>query len=220
MAMFPASLLFDPSIFFSPFFQFNYYCYLQRQPWHTFDDNFMMYSFKVKRCLDRRAHNWGYCPYVHQGERIQRRDPCKFQYKRQMCHESQDITMCRLGNRCKYSHGLYEYWLHPTRYRTRMCNMGLACRRRVCFFAHSLQQLRSVDLLPDYGAYGDGQFFPLLRDPPCHTLGGCEAGETSGTSYSYQRMLDDRSNIGEAAMNWHMDMIIMKLLEELDEELV
>jgi hypothetical protein len=28
------------------------------------------------------------------------------------------------------------------RYRTQLCNDGLGCRRRVCFFAHTLQELR------------------------------------------------------------------------------
>ena len=30
----------------------------------------------------------------------------------------------------------------PCRYRTQLCNDGMECRRRVCFFAHSLVELR------------------------------------------------------------------------------
>ncbi|KAB5573370.1 hypothetical protein DKX38_000564 [Salix brachista] len=38
----------------------------------------------------------------------------------------------------------FEYWLHPSRYRTRACNAaGLFCQRQVCFFAHTPEQLRS-----------------------------------------------------------------------------
>jgi hypothetical protein len=32
--------------------------------------------------------------------------------------------------------------LHPTRYRTQLCNDGSNCRRKICFFAHSLDELR------------------------------------------------------------------------------
>jgi hypothetical protein len=37
---------------------------------------------------------------------------------------------------------VFEYWLHPTRYRTQLCNDGSNCRRKICFFAHSLDELR------------------------------------------------------------------------------
>lgn len=217
--LFPSLFLFDSSIVF-PLLNFNYYCFLQQQPWYMKNDEFMINIFKVKKCLNTRVHNWAFCPYTHPGERIQRRDPNKYRYKRQMCHESEDITKCRRGDKCKYSHGLYEYWLHPTRYRTRLCNMGFACRRRVCFFAHSILQLRLVVLNPGYGACGDGQYFPFLRDyPPYHTLVGREASETSGTSF--QRRLNDGALAGideVAMMNWHMVDMVMKLLVELDGE--
>uniref|UniRef100_A0A0D3G9Z8 C3H1-type domain-containing protein n=1 Tax=Oryza barthii TaxID=65489 RepID=A0A0D3G9Z8_9ORYZ len=40
---------------------------------------------------------------------------------------------------------MYEFklWLHPSRYRTRPCRAGVACRRRVCFFAHTAGELRA-----------------------------------------------------------------------------
>eukprot|EP00775_Hariotina_reticulata_P007367 gene7367-biopygen9155 len=37
---------------------------------------------------------------------------------------------------------IFEYWLHPQRYRTLLCKDGSRCHRRVCFFAHSLAELR------------------------------------------------------------------------------
>lgn len=46
------------------------------------------------------------------------------------------------GDQCPYAHNVFEYWLHPTRYRTQLCNDGVGCSRRVCFFAHTLQELR------------------------------------------------------------------------------
>lgn len=39
---------------------------------------------------------------------------------------------------------VFEYWLHPQRYRTQMCRDGASCTRKVCFFAHSDLELRHV----------------------------------------------------------------------------
>jgi hypothetical protein len=36
----------------------------------------------------------------------------------------------------------FELWCHPKLYRTQMCRDGAACSRVVCFFAHTVQQLR------------------------------------------------------------------------------
>lgn len=49
---------------------------------------------------------------------------------------------CAFGDHCPYAHNVFEYWLHPTRYRTQLCNDGSNCRRKICFFAHSLDELR------------------------------------------------------------------------------
>ncbi|XP_042411867.1 zinc finger CCCH domain-containing protein 2-like isoform X2 [Zingiber officinale] len=49
---------------------------------------------------------------------------------------------CKRGDACEYAHGVFECWLHPARYRTQPCKDGTACRRRVCFFAHTPDQLR------------------------------------------------------------------------------
>ena len=49
---------------------------------------------------------------------------------------------CAFGDHCPYAHNVFEYWLHPTRYRTQLCNDGLNCSRKICFFAHSLDELR------------------------------------------------------------------------------
>ena len=48
------------------------------------------------------------------------------------------------GDSCTLSHGVFESWLHPSRYRTKFCNDGVNCTRRVCFFAHTSDQLREV----------------------------------------------------------------------------
>lgn len=45
---------------------------------------------------------------------------------------------------CEYAHGVFECWLHPAQYRTRLCKDGTSCSRRVCFFAHTNEELRPL----------------------------------------------------------------------------
>lgn len=45
---------------------------------------------------------------------------------------------------CEYAHGVFECWLHPAQYRTRLCKDGTNCTRRVCFFAHTPEELRPL----------------------------------------------------------------------------
>lgn len=54
------------------------------------------------------------------------------------------IDNCIKGDSCHLAHGVFECWLHPSRYRTQLCNDGISCRRRVCFFAHTVDQLRNA----------------------------------------------------------------------------
>lgn len=49
---------------------------------------------------------------------------------------------CPFGTACKYAHGHFELWLHPGRFRTKLCSLGANCKRPVCFFAHSEHELR------------------------------------------------------------------------------
>lgn len=49
---------------------------------------------------------------------------------------------CRSGDACLFAHGVFEGWLHPARYHTQLCKFGALCQRRVCFFAHSEEELR------------------------------------------------------------------------------
>jgi hypothetical protein len=52
------------------------------------------------------------------------------------------LQKCPFGTACKYAHGHFELWLHPGRFRTKLCSLGGNCRRPVCFFAHSEAELR------------------------------------------------------------------------------
>ncbi|XP_071730350.1 zinc finger CCCH domain-containing protein 20-like [Rutidosis leptorrhynchoides] len=105
------------------------------------NDHFRMYDFKVKRCARGRSHDWTECPYAHPGEKARRRDPRKFHYSGNPCPDFRKGT-CHRGDTCEYAHGVFECWLHPSRYRTQPCKDGVNCRRRICFFAHTPDQLR------------------------------------------------------------------------------
>ncbi|XAR66077.1 hypothetical protein NMG60_11012144, partial [Bertholletia excelsa] len=105
-------------------------------------DEFRMYGFKIKRCPRLRSHDWTQCPFAHRGEKARRRDPRRYNYAAVACPDYRNGGECRRGDTCQYAHGVFEYWLHPSKYRTRPCNSGEMCRRRVCFFAHSWEELR------------------------------------------------------------------------------
>ncbi|KAJ4868963.1 Zinc finger CCCH domain-containing protein 49 [Raphanus sativus] len=106
-------------------------------------DHFRMYDFKVRRCARGRSHDWTECPYAHPGEKARRRDPTKYSYSGTACPDFRKGG-CIRGDSCEFAHGVFECWLHPARYRTQPCKDGGNCRRRVCFFAHSPDQLRSL----------------------------------------------------------------------------
>ncbi|XP_052181214.1 zinc finger CCCH domain-containing protein 54-like [Diospyros lotus] len=105
-------------------------------------DEFRMYGFKIKRCPRIRSHDWTQCPYAHRGEKARRRDPRRYNYAAIACPEFREDGECTRGVTCQFAHGVFEYWLHPEKYRTRPCNAGQFCTRKVCFFAHSLAELR------------------------------------------------------------------------------
>ncbi|KAJ7554145.1 hypothetical protein O6H91_06G127800 [Diphasiastrum complanatum] len=126
-------------------------------------DEFRMFEFKVKRCTRGRSHDWTECPFAHPGEKARRRDPRRFHYSGAACSEFRKGS-CKKGDACEFAHGVFECWLHPTRYRTQACKDGINCLRRVCFFAHTSQQLR---LLPAASAAlkspGSSRSYPITE---------------------------------------------------------
>ncbi|KAJ1261419.1 hypothetical protein BS78_09G028300 [Paspalum vaginatum] len=108
-------------------------------------DEFRMYSFKVKPCSRAYSHDWTECPFVHPGENARRRDPRRYSYSCVPCPEFRKGGACRKGDGCEYAHGVFECWLHPAQYRTRLCKDEVGCARRICFFAHKPEELRAVN---------------------------------------------------------------------------
>uniref|UniRef100_A0A5B6ZVZ7 Putative zinc finger CCCH domain-containing protein 30 n=1 Tax=Davidia involucrata TaxID=16924 RepID=A0A5B6ZVZ7_DAVIN len=106
-------------------------------------DEFRMFSFKIRHCSRAYSHDWTECPFVHPGENARRRDPRKFHYSCVPCPDFRK-GQCRRGDLCEYAHGVFECWLHPAQYRTRLCKDGTSCFRRVCFFAHTSEELRPL----------------------------------------------------------------------------
>ncbi|PKA59944.1 Zinc finger CCCH domain-containing protein 24 [Apostasia shenzhenica] len=106
-------------------------------------DEFRMFSFKVRPCSRAYSHDWTECPFVHPGENARRRDPRKYHYSCVPCPDFRKGA-CRRGDMCEYAHGVFECWLHPAQYRTRLCKDGTSCSRRVCFFAHTNDELRPL----------------------------------------------------------------------------
>ncbi|KAG6515102.1 zinc finger CCCH domain-containing protein 24-like [Zingiber officinale] len=106
-------------------------------------DDFRMFSFKIRPCSRAYSHDWTECPFVHPGENARRRDPRKYHYSCVPCPEFRKGA-CRRGDMCDYAHGVFECWLHPAQYRTRPCKDGTSCARRVCFFAHTNEELRPL----------------------------------------------------------------------------
>lgn len=117
-------------------------------------DEFRMYTFKIKPCSRAYSHDWTECPFVHPGENARRRDPRKYHYSCVPCPEFRKGS-CGQGDACEYAHGIFECWLHPAQYRTRLCKDETGCNRKVCFFAHKPEELR-----PLYASTGSAMLSP------------------------------------------------------------
>ncbi|XP_020113248.1 zinc finger CCCH domain-containing protein 54-like [Ananas comosus] len=115
---------------------------MRERPKKEQSDEFLMYTYKVKSCSKKKSHDWTACPYAHRGEKARRRDPRKFPYSAAVCPEYRQRGDCCRGQACEFAHGVFEFWLHPARFRTKMCDAGPACSRKICFFAHAPEQLR------------------------------------------------------------------------------
>lgn len=143
-------------------------------------DEFRMYTFKVKPCSRAYSHDWTECPFVHPGENARRRDPRKYHYSCVPCPEFRKGA-CPKGDVCEYAHGIFECWLHPAQYRTRLCKDETNCARRVCFFAHKPEELRPLypstgSAVPSPRSYSASapsfdMFMPSSSTPPMTPTG-------------------------------------------------
>ncbi|GFR39838.1 hypothetical protein Agub_g333 [Astrephomene gubernaculifera] len=112
-------------------------------------DSFWTDEFKVVPCAKTYSHKWTLCPCAHIGETARRRCPRTVNYKAVLCPLVKAKKTCPLGDSCSYAHNVFEHWLHPSRYKTRLCSFGRNCNRSICFFAHSADELRCVPCTDD-----------------------------------------------------------------------
>ena len=86
-------------------------------------------------------------PWIHTlkimipGEKARRRDLKNYHYSGTASPDFRKGNY-KKGDNCEFAHGVFECWLHPSRYRTQPYKDGPNYRRRVCFFAHTPDQLR------------------------------------------------------------------------------
>ncbi|XVF66794.1 hypothetical protein PTKIN_Ptkin10aG0066600 [Pterospermum kingtungense] len=145
-------------------------------------DHFRMYEFKVRKCTRSRSHDWTDCPFAHPGEKARRRDPRRFRYSSTVCSDFRRGGGCPRGDNCDFAHGVFECWLHPTRYRTEACKDGKNCKRKVCFFAHSSRELRLLpEASPNYkNSAASCSSSPMNRNNHCCLF--CHSVTSSPTS--------------------------------------
>ncbi|PWA94608.1 zinc finger (CCCH-type) family protein [Artemisia annua] len=147
-------------------------------------DEFRMYTFKVKPCSRAYTHDWTECPFVHPGENARRRDLKKFNYSCVPCPEFRKGS-CAKGDLCEYAHGVFESWLHPAQYKTRLCKDEIGCARKVCFFAHTRDEMRPV-----YASTGSALPSPKSTSVPVTSV---EMGSMSPLSLVAQAVMNSRS---------------------------
>lgn len=76
------------------------------------------------------THQHHYCLHCYAGEKAVRRDPRLHKYTGTSCPDYRKGS-CKRGSGCPYAHGVFEVWLHPSRYRTQMCKDAALCTRQV-----------------------------------------------------------------------------------------
>uniref|UniRef100_A0A383VUY1 C3H1-type domain-containing protein n=1 Tax=Tetradesmus obliquus TaxID=3088 RepID=A0A383VUY1_TETOB len=105
-------------------------------------DSYRMCLFKVLPCPRSGQHDWSCCPYAHHGERARRRCLLLSNYATKVCPDMMKGGECPRGEACTMTHSMFEYWMHPLRYKTKMCCKGASCLKRFCFFAHTPEEVR------------------------------------------------------------------------------
>ncbi|KAF8058890.1 zinc finger CCCH domain-containing protein 56 [Scenedesmus sp. PABB004] len=111
------------------------------------ENDFFIYVFKVQPCPKRGAHDWSSCPYAHPKEKARRRDPRVYKYASTPCPESLKGVSCGRGVDCHYAHSVYEYWLHPSRFRTQ-ARAARPPRRAVAGAARAARPRRRAHAAP------------------------------------------------------------------------
>ncbi|WIA18550.1 hypothetical protein OEZ85_009993 [Tetradesmus obliquus] len=95
--------------------------------WHDIKSlHFKLFYYKVLPCTKAWSHDWQHCPYTHPNDKARRRSPLHHSYSADMCPAMLQNGTCPKGVNCNLAHNLFEYHLHPDRYKTKMCPAGYA----------------------------------------------------------------------------------------------
>ncbi|KAJ4724275.1 Zinc finger CCCH domain-containing protein [Melia azedarach] len=163
-------------------------------------DEFRMFSFKIRPCSRAYSHDWTECPFAHPGENAKRRDPRKFHYSCVPCPDHRRGA-CSRGDMCEYAHGIFESWLHPAQYKTKLCKDGTSCTRRVCFFAHTSDELR-----PLYASTGSGVPSPRLA-AAMNLMPGSPSSVSAMPPFPYTPPMSPSNDILHSSMAWPQQSI-------------
>ncbi|GAX75663.1 hypothetical protein CEUSTIGMA_g3107.t1 [Chlamydomonas eustigma] len=112
------------------------------------------------------------------------------------CPEMKKNSFCPRGDACTFAHNVFEYWLHPSRYRTQLCNDGVNCpRKRGCFFAHSLEELRqsSVKVMSPEVTYVIPNFHDSASDGAMDPFFSIRQEDMTQQVYRQQALLNNNS---------------------------
>ncbi|KAK2080205.1 hypothetical protein QBZ16_000058 [Prototheca wickerhamii] len=158
---------------------------------------------KVLPCSKRYVHDWTTCPFAHPQEKARRRDPRIYNYTGIACpnmKKARPDGTCPLREHCPYAHNVFEYWLHPTRYRTQLCNDGPNCRRKICFFAHSLEELRVPTAKPFVSpeSLAAASAAVAAEDGPAPALHGARPSAASGTASEGDSSRPSQDSLGSS----------------------
>ncbi|KAG0455588.1 hypothetical protein HPP92_024880 [Vanilla planifolia] len=164
-------------------------------------DEFRMFSFKVRPCSRAYSHDWTECPFVHPGENARRRDPRKYHYSCVPCPDFRKGT-CRRGDMCEYAHGVFECWLHPAQYRTRLCKDGTNCARRVCFFAHTNEELRPLYMSTGSAVPSPRSASSAMEIAAMGLMPGSPSSISGLMSPFHTSMSPSANGISHSAINW------------------
>jgi len=113
----------------------------------TLSSPVLIRSFQVVPCSRKGPHSWIECQYAHPQEKAARRCPVQHTYLPIACPDMKTDAQCPRGDNCHFAHSVFEYWLHPARYRTSLCSFGIECKRSICFFAHQPGELRTSNTI-------------------------------------------------------------------------
>ncbi|KAJ4971007.1 hypothetical protein NE237_004106 [Protea cynaroides] len=102
-------------------------------------DDFLMYEFKVRRCMHSRSNDWTDCPFANPGEKARRKDPQRYHYSGNVCTDFWRGG-CHHGDACEFVHGVLSAGFTRRGIACKLVRMGRTVSRR---FASSLILLAS-----------------------------------------------------------------------------